>query len=380
MKHTCKKIWALVLALLLVCQIGAPAPKAALDGVYFTAVNNQLLPLNDETMPFWYNSELYVSQAIFAGGYLDVSCNINRHKQVITMYTLRQTLVFDLNTGECSDLQNNYYNVKVITRGSYYFFPLSLITSVFNLTWSFKVTDWVPLIRIKSSSNILSDALFLDAGAGAMEQYYNNYVKSITPSEDTSSTVTPPAPSTSENGKRVYLLMDLTDLSAAASALDTLSQYSKQATFIMTAQQMQENQDLLRRLVAQGHAIAIAPQSSSRGELVEELAAANGALWQAACAKTRLVYLTDAQSGLQGTVEQLGYTVCTVDVDYSDYPLTGSSRATNLYSRLTARSGSDITVYLGAESENLGGLAALLRRLQTGDCPVLAYRETLSAS
>ena len=377
MKHTCKKIWALVLALLLVCQIGAPAPRAALEGVYFTAVNNKFLPLDDETMPFWSNSELYVSQAIFTENLLGVACNINRHKQLITVYSLRQTLIFDLAAGTCTDAQNRSYSAAVIVRGNYYFFPLTLIASVFNLTWTFKSTDWVPLIRITSSAAHLPDSSFLDAGRSTMEQYYNNYLKSLADQEE-ASRPTPSTPVVDEHSQRIYLMMDFADAANLAAALDTFAQYGSQATFLLTAQQIREEGDLVRRLVAQGHAVAVAPRSTTQEELVEELAEANAALWQAACIKTRLVYLTAAQSSLRSAAAQMGYLTCTADVDSSEIPLSTTSRATNLYSRLSGRSGDSVCVYLGAADENLVGLASLLRRLDNGDCPVLAYRETLN--
>ena len=45
-----RKLTALVLCLLLVFQL-APVPSEAAGSVYFTAVNKNVLPLSDETMP-----------------------------------------------------------------------------------------------------------------------------------------------------------------------------------------------------------------------------------------------------------------------------------------------------------------------------------------
>ena len=146
---------------------------------------------------------------------------------------------------------------------------------------------------------------------------------------------------------------------------------------VFTAQDMEGQDDLLRQLVGQGHAVAIALEGETEATAIQELAAANAALWGAACAKTRLVYLTDAQSTLAPLVEELGYTVCRVDIDYSSYPLTGSSRARSLYNTITGRSSRDVCVYLGVEKAAVPGFSALLNRLDGGDCRVLAYRETL---
>ena len=76
-------------------------------------------------------------------------------------------------------------------------------------------------------------------------------------------------------------------------------------------------------------------------------------------------------------MEALGYTVCGVDIDYSPYPLTGSTRASRLYSSIAGRASRDVCVYLGDEKSALPGLGSLLSRLEDGSCRLLAYRETL---
>ena len=123
--------------------------------------------------------------------------------------------------------------------------------------------------------------------------------------------------------------------------------------------------------------MVIAPEGTTESAVVQELAAANAALWQAACDKTRLVYLGEAQSSLSQAVEALGYTVCSVDIDYSPYPLTGSTRASRLYSNITGRASRDVCVYLGDERAAVPGFGNLLSRLEDGSCRVLAYRETV---
>ena len=87
--------------------------------------------------------------------------------------------------------------------------------------------------------------------------------------------------------------------------------------------------------------------------------------------------MTQEQAELAGALEALGYTVCGVDIDYGPYPLTGSTRAGNLYRSITGQPTRDVRVYLGEDKACLPGLENLLSRLEGGDCRVLAYRETL---
>ena len=59
-----KRIAALVLALVLMCQLTS-GPAQAVENVYFTAINDNMLPLSEESMPFWSNGYLYVDSSIF---------------------------------------------------------------------------------------------------------------------------------------------------------------------------------------------------------------------------------------------------------------------------------------------------------------------------
>ncbi len=52
MKRNRVRLAALLLALLLAAGLAPPKGRAVLSGVYFTAVNEQLLELSSDTMPF----------------------------------------------------------------------------------------------------------------------------------------------------------------------------------------------------------------------------------------------------------------------------------------------------------------------------------------
>ena len=93
------------LAMLLVCAGMLPllaVPTAAAKSVYFTAVNENILELKEETMPFWSGQNLYVDSAIFSDRWLGLYCNRNRvNGTVVILETSgqRRALVFELDTG-----------------------------------------------------------------------------------------------------------------------------------------------------------------------------------------------------------------------------------------------------------------------------------------
>ena len=57
-----------------------PLFARAEDDVFFTAVNDTMLPLADETMPFVAGGTLYVAATAFDGAELGVYCSRSREK------------------------------------------------------------------------------------------------------------------------------------------------------------------------------------------------------------------------------------------------------------------------------------------------------------
>ena len=57
-----KRLLSLLLSVLMLCTLLPPRASAA-PTLYFTAVNDRMCDLNDETMPFWQNGLLYVAGA-----------------------------------------------------------------------------------------------------------------------------------------------------------------------------------------------------------------------------------------------------------------------------------------------------------------------------
>ena len=72
MKRLLRRGTALLCVLALTAILCPQQGKAAPD-VYFTAANENVMDLLAETMPFWSDGELYVSNALFLGRELGVS-------------------------------------------------------------------------------------------------------------------------------------------------------------------------------------------------------------------------------------------------------------------------------------------------------------------
>ncbi len=377
-----RRLAALLLTLLLTVQLSSPPARAVLSGVYFTAVNDELLELSQETMPFWSNNTLYVSDAVFSGVYstfLGVACSRSINRQTSVLYGIRTSgsrnaLFFDLDTGLTYDQGDNYYSQSAIERNGHVFFPLDLITGFFDLTYSYTYTSLVPLIRIMSDTVVLSDVMFIDAASDLMRQRYNDYEAAVTASPSVEPETTPSTPIV-YTGQWIYLVFTVTDAESARSLLSTLSQHDRQATFLLSAGQMEDG-DLVRSIVGGGHSVGLLAEGTAADTIIEQLEAANDALWQAARLRTRLVWLQDNQSRAASAVEEAGYCLMSCSLDYSRSPLSSTSAADRLYNTITAQSRT-LTIFLGEDRDNIRGMNRFLSQLEEAQCRLLAFRETL---
>ena len=356
-------VWPLAVLLALALL---PAPgRAVLEGVYFTAANEQLLDLKEETLPFYSGGVLYVSSDVFQGTDLGVTFVYNSTTKTAMLYTARTDLRFDLANQITRDKYGNRYQTYALERGGVVFLPLSTVCNFFDLTWTFNDTNTAPLIRVRSGSAILSDRDFIDAAANDMQRRYAAYEKLVEESTDDDPQVYP-----GYSGQRVHLLVACESREDTLAVLSALGEEA-QATFLLTAEQMADG-DLLRALIAGGHGVALAASGETEEAVEEQVTAARGRLWQAACGWLSLVWY-EGQADMSTLLSDLGCVSLQADLDRRDTGLDTAGRARSvlgaveLYRR-------DLTIHLGADSGCLGGLDTLLEGLEELGCQVCAWR------
>lgn len=371
MTHIKRRLLSWLLALALVVSLAPSQSRAVLQGVYFTAANEQLLELSSATMPFWSGDTLYVSSSVFNGTDLGVSYVRNNKMGLAMLYTSRTDLRFDLTDQSVYDKQGNHYNGRAIERGGVVFFPLNLVCTFFGLTWSYSATETAPLIRVRSSGAILDDRTFIDAAGDSMASRYAAYEKWVEANTPAAPTVEEPTapPVHAADGQRVYLLIESRSSEDTLAAMELLG--DSQATFLLSVDQMADG-DLIRALVSAGHEIALLPAAQSAAELEAEIALGRERAWQAACIWLRLVWCGE-DDPLSQVLEDVGCSPVTAILDRSEGGLRSAARATSLLN-VIGRYRRDVTVLLGADSSCLGGLSPLLHELLEAQYRVCAWR------
>ena len=389
MKHRSRRLTAFFAALLMIASVVRLDGAAVLEGVFFTAVNQQLLELNDETMPFWQDGVLYVSEKVFEDGELGLRYVHSYSKATVMMYTTKKDLRFDLANSQIYDKQGTVYTGSAVEKNGHVFFPLDLVCRHFDLSWSLSATAYVPLIRVKSEDVVLSDQVFIDAASLMMANRYADYEKRVNSSQSeendqndnktddpvddkvdgpTPPPVVDPPLIHARDGQKVHLILAGRSGDSVRAAVDILGE--NPATFLLTVQQMEDG-DLIRALLGRGHSVALIVQSTTADETAEELLRAKELVWAASCSLLQFVWY-EGQEDLSALLEQQGCVRVAAQLDRRG-ELLGSEKAVTALMRLVGGIEEDISLYLGYDSD-CAELELLLNELNEAQYHLCAWR------
>lgn len=373
-----KRVALLAACLLLALQLAAP-PARAVGTVYFVAADKSVLPVTDDTMPFWQNGYLYISSSIFTGmtrETLGISHVVNTDQKVTILYSEGKAVWFEQGLTYGRDSEGNIYYPGAVVRNGNYFVPAAVIARYFNLEYSVIDVLHGYLVWLRKTGSILTESIFADAATGPMNSRYQDYLKSQGQAEEEGPTefeepVTPPE---EVQGERVYLCLEADENTGVL--LDALDAYQAKATFFCGSEFLQQHHDLLRRMMVSGHGIGLLADAADTEQTVEEqLAACNQALAQAVFWKTRLAMIKNGDDEVWQTVREAGYCCLIPNVDDSERALNNASSAANLLRRLHARNGNE-TVWL-ADTVSVTGLRSFLHIVQNEEGQSFAWRETV---
>ena len=353
----------------------------AAESIYFTAVNENVCPLNDETMPFWSGGNLYVPSTVLSAYDLGVSYVRDTSAQTAILYNTRKVLEFDLANGGANNKLGTYYSATAISRRGYIYFPVSFVCSYFSLNYSVVDTAWAPLVRLRSDSAVLSDSQFVDAATSLLASRYRTYEQgkkntgTVTPATPTKPDTNHPEPTEpaqpaeeepgSKAAARVLLAVRAGSDENVTAMLNTLDRYGYKATFFYYPNMLSGRDDLLRRIVSSGHRIGLIQTGEG-----DELRGANEQLRRSTGTVTRMVL-----SSQKETVQAAGYTVYTPTLQAENLGSTASGRASRVMDRIGKSKGT-VKVLLGGDDTTASALNTICAELRSGQHTVRAVNET----
>lgn len=271
-----------------------PEPARALT---LTAVNDTLLPLSDSTMPARLGGELYVPYSVFSSLGVSASSEDN----VLNLSYSGETLSFSTAEGYVYDQNLNSYSPPAYDMNGTVYVPVKLCCGKFGLGYSTLSVYGETVLRITDGS-ASSDSSFTSNQGSTIESTINAY-KGITPSEPTNPVepptqpAEPPIPEVEEKPtqkpSRVYLTFYGAPTTATTPAtLDALQSAGRLATFFLPTDTSVWPDDVIRRMAAEGHTIALlldATDQTSSEDMLTALSAANDRLNFLTGLSTRIV-------------------------------------------------------------------------------------------
>lgn len=367
-----KRLLSLLLSVLMLCTLLPPRASAA-PTLYFTAVNDRMCDLNDETMPFWQNGLLYVAGATVDGpDDLGIRYSYNQEKSVAILYKGQRVLYCDLTAGT---MENNrtgeQYAGSPIVRSGMVFFPITALAKMFDLKYSSTKIAYGYLLRIRDDNAVLSDEYFIDAATDPIQKRYAQYERAHAAAEQENETPAQVETPVRRDDLTVYLLLPAANGFMLTQLLSTLEKHQSHATLLLTPELLESAGDGVRRAAATGNAVALCISAETADEALAQIERGNDALWHAASLRTRLVYLESADKTLRAAVVGAGY--CPITINTSDFTRSGTHWADTAL-KWAGRSTS-VRLYLGAESGVSSALGTALSRLRAENCTIAALNE-----
>lgn len=346
-----------------------PVPTGAADTVIFTAANEKLYPLSDDTMPFWSGGALYVPHTALVDNTLDIQYNRNRTKMRASLYQLRSGLIFDLSTGYAETQDGESFYAPAIVRGDTVFFPLDVLCPFFGLDYSYMRVSFGYLLRIKNSAVCLSDSEYIEAAASAMESRFEQYsrARASDPKPEPAPPPPQPEPPQREAERTVYFAVESTSAEFSGRVLSAFP--AGAVAFLFTPRTLESSGTLLRQLACGAGSVALRIDASGGArETLRRIAESNRALWAEANVKTLLVLLDGADEETTRAVEEAGYCPLRFSLSYGGEGYPSVSRmCANIFSAADERGGS-CRVLLGTDEALSGILNSLIANLRTGNC------------
>lgn len=369
-----KRIVCALLALLMLVRL-APGFADAAGSVCFTAVNDQLLPLSDETMPFWSGGTFYVPNTAVDDNDLGIHYSRNQERSTIVLYKLRSAITFNYVTGAVETNSGQSYSGSVIVHGDVVFLPLDILCRFFGLEYSYTRITYGYLLRIKSDTVVLSDTTFIDAATSGLMQRYAQYERAHQPVIDNTESSADNEQPADNTQRTLYPVIEVTEAAQARQALSYLS--AGRATFAFTPQSLIGSDDLLRRLSVGDGAIALSVDASAGTETaLAQIDEANDLLWAAASVKTRLVRLNGGSDETLRAVAAAGYCPIRYALDFSSGGVSTARMATRIIRSADANGGS-CCVFLGTDEAIIALLGALMVNLRSSNCTSAQLNEVV---
>ncbi|MBQ8801249.1 MAG: hypothetical protein IJZ52_03050 [Clostridium sp.] len=366
-KRTLAGAAALCLCLSMLFTLPARAAE-----VTFTAINDSVLKLTDESMPIWSDGVLYTPYTTFDAAYngvnWDIECIYTKGGNMVTVMDIdrRKFLEFNLREGtSCDGLSGEEFSHGAIIRNGQPYLPVRTVCDFFGLSYSYREVDQGSLLRIKNEDVVLNDRVFMEAAVNVLElrlQAYNQSQNQSVPQEPETSVVSPSVPEPeNEQSVATYLAVRCEQDTEIPAMLSVLEGHGVHALFLVTPEIARQRGDLIVWMLGAGHSVGLLAEGESLEQTRSLLEVGSRALERQACVRTTVA---GVPTDYRETLEAEGWVCWNDTLELKP----GDNDGPSYFSRRTLNqlSGRTRSTYLSLEAEEnaLRILPTLLGRLE----------------
>ena len=300
---------ALLLVLVLAFAFAALTHAARANDVCFVSVNDTLLDLS--TQPFFSGGTVYVPARVFES--FRIYNSYFAADNTALLFTESKQIYFELSSGNTYDASGIYYSASGMLRNGQAYLPAQFVCSQFGLSWSFIPSDGHgDIFRLTNGTQYLTDDKFQSAASTLMDSYYSAWMGVQTTPEPSSSPEPSPEPTETPPPDRTdtEVLVSFSGL-PSHKILDTLKVRGVKACFLLTAGDVAQAPDMVRRIAAEGHRLGVLCGEDARGDY--ERAAA--LLYDAARVQALIVSSDEAPEACRAMAAEAGLAFLACDVD-----------------------------------------------------------------
>ena len=298
-----------IIFLLTISIIATSVPMVSQAAVTpaFTAVNDTVLPFNENTMPLFVGDEIFVPPAMFSTfGIFEFS---DVGSEIVRVYRGDRGVDFWIAYGRVEDISGNalnWPNARLV--GNRFYVPLAQLASFFGLTWEVIQIreDIIPggqmrMVRLRDGRAVFNGPTLVGYNATLIRNMYNAFFRPQPPpgpgGNFTGEQPSPPEeepPPTFEEVTIYLSFIDLKngDLERVLDIFDADVLPNYRAAFFVTGHDIIQNPDLIRRIHGSGHTIGIWLEYGSLDEYIKTSAL----LFEAAKVRTILVSALEANT------------------------------------------------------------------------------------
>ena len=358
----------LAAALCAVLALGIAIPVFGSSGtVYLMAVNDRVLEVTAENMPIVMGGVLYVPYTMLSGQdtgiNLGVSALYSAIRRTVLVSDGQMGVLFNLQTNTAEDLQGNPVSARAMVRNSMTFIPIDYLCSYFGTISCSRVrSGYGTVVRVTNGAARLRNQDFVDAAENFLADSLRGYYASIAPPE----TAGPAShqPSVPPIGAEVLLALRWGETGEELARL--LEDRGERALFLFTVEELREQDDAVRRLVAAGHTLGLALTGEDTEKCMAQLEEGRRLLGSVARYYALVASAAALDDEGRGALRQKGCAVWSPDFRGEDYHSGGAlvealgSRPANL---VELECGGESPAFLRAMLDAMDGEGCTLRQV-----------------